>query len=384
MRTTAIVKSIFVIIICAILLLPAIQCLFHLPEISNIWLSGKTEEVAKPKLSVKNWLNESFQKQTAAYFDFNAGYKPLLVRLSNEINYRLFDEAELPVIIGKRECLFHKNYIDAYIGKDIMAYEYLRNRSIGARHLQKLADGLGKKCLYIIAPGKASYESENIPDYYLKQKKPSNNYTLLKVAFNETQLEHLDLYDYFLNQKKTTKFPLFSQYGTHWSYYGAGVALDTIIRYLEKDSAYHFPKWTTDSIKLSQKPRGTDRDLLDLMNIISTPCSQQLAYPHFKSDSTIVVSPKILVVGDSYIWTLNQCGLMPALTGKNTEYWYYGNTVYDYNIKATGIEVKNLNLKTELNKFDIILFVFTETSQTYFDFDMAEKFSGSIENTKVN
>ena len=41
------------------------------------------------------------------------------------------------------------------------------------------------------------------------------------------------------------------------------------------------------------------------------------------------------------------------------------------------MDVASLNFVEQLSNFDVILFVFTETSQTYFDFDLSQKFVGT-------
>jgi hypothetical protein len=374
------VKYFFVFSLSTVVLLPATQFLFHFPEIKNVWLAGKTEEVSKPAFNYKDWLNESFQKNLGSYLETNAGYKSWLIRLTNEWQFRIFSEADNEVVVGKGNWLFSRPYIETFNGDDLADYPALLSRIHRARHMQKLFDSIGKKTLFIVAPGKASYQSDSIPDSYITPAKKTNNYNLLKTAFAREGIEHLDLYQYFLSQKSNSRYPLFSQYGVHWSIYGGYIAIDSIAHYLTQTTAWDLNSYISDGMEITTQPRYSDNDLLALMNLISELPSSSLAYPKIRvKDLSETKAPKILVIGDSYMWTFYHCGLMPLIAGGDTRYWYYGNTVYDDKIQPTGVEVKNLNMSDELFKFDIILFVFTETNQANFDFNMTENFITTLE-----
>ena len=199
-------KYTYVITITAVLLLPAIHYFFDIPHITNTWLAGKTEDVHKPVFHLKDWKDESYQKQLSAFLEFKAGFKPWLVRLNNEWQFRIFKDADNDVIIGKDNTLYLKPYIDSYTGADLQDYQYIYQRSKRARQLQKIADSLGKKCLFIIAPGKASFTAVQISDKFLKNKKDNNNYRQVKRSFNESGIEYIDLYDWFLAQKLAPAF----------------------------------------------------------------------------------------------------------------------------------------------------------------------------------
>ena len=375
------IKYFFVFVLTLLLFLPAIQFLFRFPEIKNTWLAGKVEEVSKPKFTAENWLNEIFQKHFAAYLEANAGYKPWLVRLTNEWQFRLFKDADNNVVVGDDDWLYAKPYIETFIGKDLENNDALLKRIARTKYMQTLFDSVGKQCLFILAPGKASYAQEHIPETFLQKRNAKNNYTLLKTDFEKEGVEHIDFYNYFLSKKATTPYPLFPKFGTHWSLYGAFVANDSIAKYINRKSKWVLDGYKLNGIEISKQPRGTDKDLLDLMNLFSDLPSPALAYPKVIANpsSSVHPTPTILVVGDSYMWTLYQCGVMPYIANKKSAYWYYGNTVYNYDIQPTGVEIKNLNLKEELNNYDVVLFVFTETDMINFDFNMTEKFISALE-----
>jgi hypothetical protein len=364
-----------------LLFLPAIQFYFAIPKIENTWLAGKTQDVPLEAFTAANWLDESFQKSADIHLQQTAGYRPWLVRFTNEWRFRLFKDAEADIIVGKNNCLFARPYIKSFTGQDLTDNKLLQRRVMRSKYMQQLFNSLGKQCLFIIAPGKASYMSDYIPAHYLKERKSSNNYDLLKSDFEQAGINYLDFYSYFLQQKHRSAYPLFPMYGTHWSLYGGFCAADSIIGYINSLNGQTQKPYYVKQIELSDKPHGTDKDLLDLMNIFSDLPAQQLAYPIIAlTDSTArAATPRLLVIGDSYMWTLSQSGVLPAATAKSSAYWYYGNAVYDYNILPTGIEVNSLDIQQQLQNFDIVLFVFTETDMINYDFGSTENFITALQ-----
>ncbi|MBP6731972.1 MAG: hypothetical protein KA149_07935 [Chitinophagales bacterium] len=375
------VRYIFVVSLMLLLFLPVIQFWFGIPKIENTWLAGMTEDVKPEKLNRYNWLNETFQKSADGYLQQRAGYKPWLVKLTNEWKFRLFNDAPSDLVVGKNNCLFASPYINSFTGQDITDNGALLRRVKRSAYMQHLFDSIGKPCLFIIAPGKASYMSEYIPAAYMQKAKGENNYKLLQKDFEAEGVKHIDFYSYFLKQKSKTDYPLFTMQGVHWSLYGGFCAADSIVGFMNYKSGKAQKSYYVKNIEVSNKPRGTDKDLQDLMNIFSEVPGPELAYPQIALRDSFdkAEKPRLLVIGDSYMWTLYQCGVLPASTSQNSAYWYYANTVYDFNISPTGKEIKNLNIQQQLKDFDVVLFVFTETDMANYDFGMSEIFIQALE-----
>jgi hypothetical protein len=383
---SAATKTLFVILFCLLLIVPGVQFLFHFPNIKGDkqWLAGKTEAIVFPSFSLSDWLSEKYQGNLTAYLQDNIGYRPFLIRFTNEWRFRLFGDIFSNIVVGKDGSLFWKEYVTAYTGQDVIPYDTLLLRSKHARLLQQQMDAMGKKCLFVMLPGKASNNAESLPDYYLWKKK-TNNYDLLKKAFAQTNVTYLDLYSYFQQLKKTAPYPLFPKYGTHWSVYGGGLGADTILSYLTRQWHYSFNGYKVDSVVQSTTPRYTDADMFEMLNILSQIPLPAMAYPHYSADTNIVSSrlPKLLFVGDSYVLTLQQSDVLPLATGKNVEYFFYGKGVRDYNTNEIGKTVSDLNLADEIEKTDILIFVFTEINQDNFDFDMCEKLLNALKNKRA-
>ncbi|HLP52660.1 MAG TPA: hypothetical protein VK154_17350 [Chitinophagales bacterium] len=382
---TRTIKILFIATICAVILAPAVQFVFQYPRIDEqyLWLAGKTEKIELPVFSFKDWLEEKYQSTVTAYLENTIGYRTFFIRGTNEWHYKVYRDVYSNMVVGKDDGLYWKEYVEAYIGANVIGYDSILHRCQRARQLQQKMDSMGKKCLFVMLPGKASNTIETIPDHYIWRKK-TNNYELLKKAFTETDITYIDLYSYFQQIKKTAKYPLFPKYGTHWSIYAGGLGADTIIRYLQQQWHYNFNQYYIDTTELSNNPRFTDADMYELLNIVSEIPQPELAYPHYVVDTTRgkMQTAKMLMIGDSYMFTLHQSGLMPAAAGENLGYIFYGKGVRDHNTNETGKKAAEIDLAAELEKTDVVVFVFTEINQEEFDFDMCERFLKALENKK--
>jgi hypothetical protein len=79
---------------------------------------------------------------------------------------------------------------------------------------------LGKQVLVILAPGKASYFPEFIPDEMATITKLNTNYEGYKAELKESTVPFIDAHQWFRNMKDTSRYPLFPKCGIHWSKYG--------------------------------------------------------------------------------------------------------------------------------------------------------------------
>lgn len=96
-------------------------------------------------LNLRSWINESFQKSVDQNVKDSIGFKPFLVRLNNEIAYRMFSfAANKGCVVGKNQNLFLESYINGYIGNNYKDEEVI---------IQKV-DNLKKSKLILKASGK--------------------------------------------------------------------------------------------------------------------------------------------------------------------------------------------------------------------------------------
>jgi hypothetical protein len=168
----------------------------------------------------------------------------------------------------------------------------------------------------------------------------------------------LDLNKYFLQVKDTSGYALFPPYGMHWSIYGMSCVVDTFARFIERETGKDLPSFKKGKIEISRKPRYSDNDIGELLNVFFPLKEKELAYPEMIFGK-IKDSLKVLVIADSYYNNLEQFAA-PDLFGKDT-YWYYNSKVYPYvNELNNPVWVDKSDLANTLGKYDLVLLMSSE------------------------
>ncbi len=115
------------------------------------------------------------------------------------------------------------------------------------------------------------------PKRYKAQIDKTNYGYHIKLA-KEFDIHFIDFNKYFIKNKTTSKYPLYPKYGCHWSYYGAYLAADSIIKYIEKERHIDMPDLYCNDIKL-EAAQGFDYDAGKGMNLLFNFTDDTLAHP---------------------------------------------------------------------------------------------------------
>ena len=317
-------------------------------------LNGEIAKSIKPKFIVGTWFNGDYQKQYEEYVKDNWPFKEKLTRFNNQLDYSLFNKIHVDGFIsGKEQYVFSKAYIQAAMGQDYSGDSIIAEK---VRKIKTIQDTLKKKNIDLVivyAPGKGSFYPEYIPDQY----KVSNGKTNIADFLQQSKLKginYLDLHTYFMNIKNTSKYPLFPQYGHHWSYYGECVAADTIIKYIEALRKTDLPDFYWNDVEVSDTCRSRDDDVVKSMNLIYKPSTFKMAYPKISFEENLQKNQtKVLSIADSYYWGIVYMGILQKAFG-NGGFWYYNNKVYP-RVSQKNMEVWELDLKQSIEQYNVIL-----------------------------
>jgi hypothetical protein len=360
------VKYILFVLLIIMMTAPGIQKAFHVVDVKP--LHGDFILAEKPVLSTMLWLDGSFQKEYDNYLEQHIGFRPWLVRLRNQLDFSFFRKANAEgVSIGKDDFLFEYDYIRASTGKDFVGQKINREKINRLKFLQEyLKDSLDIDLILVFEPGKASFYPEYIPDRFLTEVHPETNYSSLLKAAREVGVSFLDLNQYFLYLKDKAAYPLFPKYGTHWSEYGMSFAVDTLLSIIEQCRNIELCEVNHDSIFTSLEPLKTDNDVEKPMNLLFSLPSAPLAYPVFEFDTGCTIEkPMVLVIADSYYWNIFNTRI-PANVFANEAFWYFNAKVFPDSYYKP-LFVKDLNLKKEIEKQDLIFLMVTERFMYKFD-----------------
>ena len=337
-----------------LLAFPAVQKTFA--PIRSKPLSGVFPSTPKPALSLASWMNGSFQEQFRKHIEDSVGFRPDFVRLYNQLDFSLFSLAHAErVVVGKNDELFATEYIIGYFGQNFPGRRFIDEK---LRMLKFIQDYLWKEegifVAVVIPPDKGSLYPEYIPDRYMKMQRHEIGREYFTKRAGETGVNVLDFNPYFSAMRDVAPYRMIPVTGVHWSDYGAFLAADSALRYLEKNSGFRMPKLVLDSVETSLEPRHKDDDINQTMNLAWDAPHVKLGYPCFHVEhDTSVPKPSALFVADSFIWGWWDQPVIQSVF-RNQEIWYYDKEVFPETftkLKSTS----EINLREAIERQDFVI-----------------------------
>ena len=366
-------KQIFFGLLFLMMILPAIQQKLLL--IDEKPLQGAFDQTAAPNLdslSWENWKDGRFQQEFSDNLEAHIGFHNSLLRLYHQLTYSLFREANAEgVIAGKNGELFEEDYIKAWMGEYYIGESVWQNKAEKLKAIQDTLSKLGKSFFIILEPGKGSLYPQRFPGKYDPDAKNVSNYDVLIKYLNHFEVNTLDLNACFIDWADTSTYRLFPRGGTHWSYYGAALAADTMIDYLQKLHGNGIPEMKIKQLEKREKIRHPDDDIWLAMNVIAQAPEDDLIYPKIGFDENTKASQKALFVGDSFYFNWQSDGIMHDAFA-DCNFWYYNKQVWN----RAGVEagtVDELNFGEEIAKTNIIAIMITERFHQNFAWNFDEQ-----------
>lgn len=370
-RNTNMIKTVMYLFLLGLMILPALQKKWKFFEEEP--LKGALPEYIKPKPTFETWWNGQYQDSVDIYIKGTGGFRPSLVRIHNEIHYRLYNIAIANgVIIGKEGYLYEENYIKAHLGLDFIGNEAIQGKVEKTIFVSDELQKMGKSLVILFAPGKASFYPEYIPDSWEPEEQSETNYNLFSGHFSNTSLHFLDFNLWFRSNKNSSPYPLMPKTGIHWSKYGEILAADSLLRYLENICSCDFPNLLIDTIVTSKEMRDTDDDIEDGMNLFFNISDLEMGYPQFHMEqSGNTNTPKVAVIADSYYWGMYNFGLSRDYFDKG-QFWYYNEHVYSEDIEGS-IDADEIDLNETLADHDIFVLMITDANLFKYGFGFIDR-----------
>ena len=305
-----------------VIFLPLLVDKLHFIETSA--LKGSYKLADDTTFSLQGWLSGAYQRKKEQYLNDNTSFRPDLIRLINQIDYSMFDKCHAGWDVkGKDRCLFQFPYIDAYYGKDYAGYNQIYSRSTKLKAIQDTLGKLGKHLIVAFLPCKASFYPEYFPNDRVEKTRGMTNFQAYRQLCDSLGIHVVDMDTWFRSMKYTSREPLFSRQGTHWTVYGAILGGDSLIRYMEHLTgiAVEHPNWA--ETEHSKVPRMGDDDVASEMNLIFPVAEETLAYPKVKEiHDTGRRKINAIYIGDSYMTKMVLNGVIQKMN-KQCEYWSY-------------------------------------------------------------
>ena len=343
-------------------------------------LKGENTELPLPQLTLESLNSGLYTDSLNDYLKTNFTLRGMAIRTRNQIDYTIFNQTNArSVLVGKNGYLFEENYIKAALGTDDFD-ESKFEETIAI--LEELHDSTGVPIIVALAPGKASYFRDFIPDKYLANDSVDADKTYLKWKKRVDESEQLQLVD--LKSQLDPLEDLFPKNGIHWCEW-AQVEAFNILNY---GLALHLPKnkhplnIVIDSVYRSDQMEGTDQDIESGLNLWQDIPDLETTYYKVSwevNDSTS--KPRVLLIGDSFAWGFVNRGVLKHSYDEG-EFWYYNQVVHgpkhlgtdDFGNKPFAVhDIKSTSdFHKTLQKFDAIVLLSTDANLHKFPFGFGD------------
>ncbi|MBK7669082.1 MAG: hypothetical protein IPJ32_18120 [Sphingobacteriaceae bacterium] len=144
------------------------------------------------------------------------------------------------------------------------------------------------------------------------------------------------------------------------SSYGAAIAADSILRFIEKVRNEDLPDVSISKIELSKTARGADADLSTTLNLIWPIENDIMAYPKLVFNKNGKAKLKILGIGDSFYYGIEE-STVPTEAFEEHSFWYYNKSIIS-NGPSNQKKTSDISLINEISRNDVIVILANETN----------------------
>jgi hypothetical protein len=359
------IKKILLGLLLLLLALPAVQAKWHLVAVLPLQGYDQTT-TGHPTFSWRRLWAATYQEELESYLTDRLGFREWAIRVRNQVDYSLFGVLHaVDIIRGQHGVLFQQSPLGSYLGQEYLGDEGIRHYTHRLRDVQDSLAYHGVQFLFVLAPGKAGFQPEDLPAKVQATPAGPTNYASLARALPAAGVHVLDASALFKQWKPRAAHPLFPRGGIHWSGYGVTLVADTLFRAVEALTHTDLPDFmarpgvvTTDSL------RYTDSDIANALNLVWPHRPYPMAYPivTFKPPTAQQRRPNALLIGDSF--TQSFYGFypyLPQLLDGRSRFWSYNEyTFWPDNTGSETHKVHDLDLRQQVESRQIVIILATE------------------------
>ena len=325
-------------------------------------LKGVIMETPKPELTFDNCKSNIYQTQIEKYASEHFGLREPVIRIYNQYVWSAYNKTYCHFIVpGKQGYLYYALAVKEHFGTELL-HHYKSNEAAmkdvdtELRMMNKVRHVLkdyGIEFLAFIAPDKPEVYPE-----YLPRRDADTTTVHIDEYFShrmtETGFPFINMTDWFVQMRDTASFPLFPRTDSHWRY-ASIYGFDSLFRFINTlDGEAKFPTLHIGPpiVYESDKLEG-DEETLNLIFRIHGDKTQYKSNITVEPDSTHR-KPKVLFVGDSFIYSMND--FMPIREiMEDREIWFYNNTAYEGFDNKTE-SVKDIDRLSHILNADYVVF----------------------------
>lgn len=273
--------------------------------------------------------NAHYQESVAGQFDRRFAGREILIRWTNEVYFRVFNESTLKGILafGPHHWIIHDMYLQEYYLTRVEKRE-LEPLASGLKRLQDIWRSRGKGFVVVLTPSKTSVYPEEGPPGWAKRYDPRPRaYVQLLELFREKGVIFVDAAK-LTKDKATQSKSLFPKGGIHWTQPAGLEAANAMIDVL-RGEGMNFQRLKTDRTTKDVALNVSEGDVLAMANLALpwhypyTDLHVHLAHPEGPV-------PSMVAVGGSFTHLLGQLITASRQVSSGLFFFYYKYARYEW------------------------------------------------------
>lgn len=366
------IKTFFFILLLILLLLPVFQEFtqyFNEPV-----LHGAFVKPDKPKFTWKSLKSNLFQKDFENYLNNDFGFRGLMIKIKNSWEYILFNKINVPdQVEGKAGVIFSRSSIESTIGSSYNGSNKNEQTISKVNFLKEWIERNGGHFLAIMTPSKEIILPEYLPESYKGFSIDSSNYKDFIKDFKKYNIPFIDFCSYFIEQRKTCTYPIFTKTGFHWSSCAASVAQDSLLKYIQQFLLEPMPSYVRNGVEWSDTARDSEADFEEPMNLLHSISQKRYVYPRLEMVQSSLKNPrpKVIIIGDSFFWQIANLRKLEHIFSEDSRYWYYFSQSVPLG-SMDGTFIKNVDVIKELKSADFVLLVGSFGTMSIFPYGVTD------------
>ena len=322
-------------------------------------LVGVSAPPQRVRPSWQTLLDGNLQKYISRQITDSIPFRPFLVRLNNEVRYELFGKAFSPrLTVGAGGQLVEAFYLDEYCqrGPDT-ALKNAGNLIPLLLPIQQYYRGRNSIFVFVISPSKVAYLPEAFASHCPDSRPDGTNFLPeMTRLLRDAGISVVDSASLIQSLKHHSDVSMFPRGGAHWNMLGAAHAADAIISEINRQANRPLAPKLSFTYEVTNRPRGTDRDLADLLNLlfprIRYPVPAVVIRPSVPCDEKEVTSLNVALIGNSFAEHLYNALYTGGCFINQQYYKYLARREFGYPLQSVPIESEDF---TRIRDADIVI-----------------------------
>lgn len=279
--------------------------------------------------SLEAFLSGETQRAVSGNLGRGSPMFPISVRAKNQFVYSLFKASGVSnIVVGKDEQLFEAPYVDEFCRRGAPPDPSVIGRWADAvAEIRSAVAAQAKSFVYLVSPSKPAYEPGWLPPgrscAALQQGRDTEKLGPYAAALSARGVPHVEAQSLMRRARAEYPIEMFPRGGTHWNLLGAAIAL----REMAQAFAAQPAGWPLGAFDFDWREvdvaSGTDRDLLDLLNLVWPPDHYPTAAVFRRGPAGACAKPpRLLMVGDSFLRELVVVAAQ-AQCPPIVDHWFY-------------------------------------------------------------